>query len=372
MRECSAGHRPAPEVPSRDHPAVVREEVFPEVAPIFVVGAPRSGTTLCARLLDAHPEIAIADEITFFDIILKAREVVPELDDRAAIATLFELLPRMDHARYWQDVEPVLAAVRTRLEGDPEPSYQKFFLFFMQEHARRRGASRYGDKTPWNVRHLETIARWFPNAKIIHMVRDPRAHIASKRKLPRTSQDVVTSTVKWLIDIAAATRFARSAAAAPDRFVEIRYEDLVREPAAALRRICEVIGVRFLPEMLEFHRSADVMFRDQPWKEGVLRPLSVASVDRWREELTDAQVLLIELLTARVMRRYGYPRARVPFRTRLDLPRQLVHEFRLWRAFKRAEKIRQQAEPEIAFTSGAGDLYRVLLRSLWRQISRSR
>ncbi len=350
----------------------MREEVFDHVSPIFIVGAPRSGTTLCGRILDAHPDIAIADEIIFFDIILKARSVIPELDTVDRIRAFFALLPRMDHARYWRGIEAELSEVQKRLEADPNASYQRFYLFLMQAYAEGRGALRCGDKTPWNVRHLATIVRWFPNARIIHLVRDPRANIASKRQLPRTSEDVISSTLKWAIDIDAAARFARSSAATSERFMEIRYEDLVRDPETAVRRLCQMVGVPFFPAMLEFHHSSDVMFKSQPWKEGVFRPVSQGSIERWRGELRPTQVLLIELLTAGAMRRYGYERAARPRQVWLALPWQIWREVRLWLRFKRADRARRLADEEIEFESGSANLYRLLLRSLWHQLLRRR
>lgn len=347
----------------------MREEVFEDIAPIFIVGAPRSGTTLCERILDAHPDIAIADEVIFFDVILKARSVVPELDSPERIRQFFDLLPRMDHVRYWRNVEGVLGEVRQRLEADPGASYQRFFLYLMQAYARQQGATRYGDKTPWNIRHLETIVRWFPDARIIHMVRDPRAHVASKRRLPRTSQDVLTSTVKWRVDLDAAGRFARSELATPERLMEVRYEDLVSDPEPAVQRICRMVGVPYQPEMLQFQRHSEVMFKDQPWKEGVFRPLSSDGIDRWRAELNPAQGLLIELLAAPAMRRYGYERDPRSASVWLALPVQIARELRLWLRFKREDRARRSADREVDFVSGSATLYRLLLRSLWHQLS---
>jgi len=347
----------------------LREEVFPDVAPIFIVGAPRSGTTLCERILDAHPDIAIADEIIFFDIILKARSVIPELDTAKRIRHFFQILPRMDHVRYWHGIDAVLGEVRKRLEADENASYQRFFLFLMQAYAESRHATRCGDKTPWNVRHLETIVRWFPNARIIHMVRDPRASIASKRQLPRTSKDVITSTIKWIVDVDAAAVFARSQAAAPERFLEIRYEDLVRDPEPVVRRLCQMVGVPFTAGMLDFHRSSEVMFKQQPWKDGVFRPLSSGSIDRWRSQLRPAQVLLIELLAARAMRRYGYERLPTDAWAWLALPAQVAREVGLWIRFKREDRARRLADKQVDIVSGSATLYRLLLRSVWHQLS---
>jgi hypothetical protein len=343
-------------------PGADEHEAFPDCAPIFVVGAPRSGTTLLTWILDAHPAIAIADELIYFDIILGARAEVPALDSPERIARFFELLPTMDHVRYWRGMEGVLAEVRRRLMATPRPSYDRLFLLLMQVYAERRGARRFGDKTPWNVRHLERIARMFPNARIIHLVRDPRAHVASRRKLPRTSNDVVTSAVKWKLDLVAARRFASSPLATPASFLELRYEDLVREPEAQVRRVCAFLDERFEPGMLAFHADHDVMFKDQPWKEGVFRPVHAGSLERWRAELSPAQARLIELVCGSEMRRHGYapdsPAA--PLATAL----QLGTELRQWRRFKREDKARRRRESHIRIVHGSLPLYRLALSHL--------
>jgi hypothetical protein len=93
---------------------VLREEAFEHVSPIFIVGTGCSETTLCDRILDAHPDIAIADEITFFDIILKARSVIPELDTAERIGRFFEILPRMDHFRYWHGIGYAVSTVEVQ------------------------------------------------------------------------------------------------------------------------------------------------------------------------------------------------------------------------------------------------------------------
>lgn len=169
------------------------------LAPIFVVGAPRSGTTLLERLLDAHFEIAIADEII---LVLALRRHVPELDTRERRAAFFALLPQLDHVRFWRGVEAVLEQIRQDLEKVSTAASDRLFsVQLLKRDAKSRGRRRFGEQTPWNVRHLSTIRDWFPDARILHIVRDPRAQVASRRRLPRTSRDVLTNALKWRIDV---------------------------------------------------------------------------------------------------------------------------------------------------------------------------
>jgi hypothetical protein len=340
------------------------EEVFEDCAPIFIVGAPRSGTTLFHHMLNAHPAIAIADEIIFFDLILRARSVVPELDSKPRIDQFLTLLPAMDHVRYWRGTEELLAEVRQRLIEDARPSYQKLYLLVMQAYARERRGRRFGDKTPWNVRHLATLVRWFPRCRIFHLVRDPRASVASRRKLPRTSADVLTNTVKWQLDVRCATQFLASVASTPP-MMEIRYEDLVQAPRAVLERACAFIEEDFDEQMLTSHSSRDVMFKDQPWKEGVFEPIFTASVAAWQRELKPPQVALIELLVGGEMQRYGYARTNSSLLQRAALLTQLPRELMAWTRFKATESARRRRERHIQFYYKSSDLYRVLVRTLF-------
>ena len=347
----------------------VAKERFPDAAPIFVVGAPRSGTTLLTRVLDGHPDVAIADELIFYDIILEARSVVPDLDTPERIDAFFGLLPKMDHVRYWSGLDEVLAETRRRLLADPHPTYGRFFLLLMEIHAERQGARRYGDKTPWNVRHLDLIVTNFPNARIIHLVRDPRANVASRRKLPRTSTDVLTNAVKWKLDIQAARRFAAGPLATAANYMEVRYEDLVTDLEPHARRICSFIGEPWDDGMLSFHESKDIMFRDQPWKEGVLKPAHTGSLEQWRKELTPPQVGIIERVCAAEMRTYGYEPAR-PRASLAAVAARLPGEIAAWRSFKRTDAARQREDTGIEFRHGAAPLYALMLKTAGARLRR--
>lgn len=348
--------------------SMAKPQVFSDVSPIFVVGAPRSGTTLLSRILDGHPALGIADELIYFDIILNVRSVIPELDTPERIERLFQLLPKMDHVPFWQGMEQVLAETRRRLLADPAPSYPRFYLLLMQVYADQRGAVRFGEKTPWNVRHLDEIVALFPQARIIHLVRDPRANVASRRKLPRTSRDVVTAAVKWKLDVLAGRRFATGPNATPANYIEQRYEDLVADPEPQVRRLCAFIGEPFDPRMLALEREPDVMFKDQPWKEGVFKPVHTGSLQAWRKELTPAQARIVELVCAAEMRHFGYPLdgGGSLLGAGLRLPAEAVD----WIGFKRADAKRKKAATDIEFAHGSLPLYRLLLNTVRARFKR--
>lgn len=325
-------------------------DVFGDCAPIFVVGAARSGTTLMHRMLHAHPDIALMDEAAFFEGILKVRPVLPDLRAPGAVERFFELLPRIQHIQHWSGMDEVLADVRIRLAADPAPSYGRFYFLLMDALARQSGARRCGDKTPENIRYLPELAAMFPRCQIIHMVRDPRGNIASRLRLDWASNDILSNAVKWKLDVRAGRRFGRTAPAG--RYLEVKYEELVGAPEATLQHVCTFLGEAYRPEMLQFYESKSVLFKNEPWKDTTFAPVTTNYIETWRKSLSPAQLFLIERVVGNELREFGY--ALSPWRA-VDVPAaapQLVRELASWVGHKRRERRLRREQPEVEFFVG--------------------
>jgi hypothetical protein len=197
-------------------------------APIFIVGCQRSGTTLLRLMLDSHSRISCGPETGL-------------LSDLAAL-----------HKRN---------AGYLRNYGLPDQywdaKFAQFFDSFKAEYAAMKGKARWADKTPKYALSLDYILRLFPSCQIIHMIRDGRDVVASHRD--RWGYwSAIKATVKWPRYIQAAR--ATGAQLGSQRYTEVRYEDLVRDPESTLRTILE--------------------FLHEPWDAGVLehdkRPHDIA------------------------------------------------------------------------------------------------
>ena len=165
-----------------------RQQLLPPGrGPIFVVGTPRSGTTLLGLLLNAHPDIAIMGELHFFDQILPIRKRVPSLVTNAELDNFSAHLRRTYAFQFLPYGEDLLSATLQRLKRDGERSYERFYQYAVDEFARRERAWIPGEKNPSNLRPIDHIMRIFPNAKIVHIVRDPRAVAASLSRMPWAS-----------------------------------------------------------------------------------------------------------------------------------------------------------------------------------------
>jgi hypothetical protein len=152
-------------------------------------------------------------------------------------------------------------------------------------NAAERGKSRWGDKTPFHVWHLQLAARLFPDCRIIGIVRHPGAVTGSLRK--RFRYDVTRASRHWE---RTTKQLVMSSMELGERCAVIRYEDLVRSPEAVMRCVLEHVGAPWSPDVLTHHQiqaSSDIPLESQGFTR-VDRPLDPAQLTQWESLLRDA------------------------------------------------------------------------------------
>jgi len=216
-----------------------------------IVGSPRSGTTLLRFMLDAHPLLAIPPETGFLG--LGSRLVQGEASPRDNF--LHALINFPPDAPGWHDFAIDESQFRAELEKiDPfEPA--EGLRAFYRIYAMRFGKPRWGDKTPMHCRDLLAIQGVLPEAHFIHLVRDGRDAAVSLRECwfsPGSSIEIQASY--WRDNVLA----ARNQGADCSHYMEVRYEDLIRDTHAQLRRICEFVELDFDATQLDYHKRASL------------------------------------------------------------------------------------------------------------------
>lgn len=231
----------------------------PPEAPIFVIGMPRTGTTLVDRILSSHPGVESAGELQAMPLAVK----------RAAGTASRTVL----------DPETVLKAAAGDM-GELGRDYMQ-----RAAHHRRGTASRFADKFPGNFLYAGFVARALPNAKIICLRRSPMDTVLSNfRNLFAISSRYYDYSYD-LLDIAAYfARFNRLMGfwheVLPDRILEVQYEHLVADQEGETRRLLAHCGLDWDEACLSFHgNSAPV---STPSAAQVRRPIYSDAVARWR------------------------------------------------------------------------------------------
>ena len=234
--------------------AVRRGAGAPPPAP-FVVGATRSGTTLLRLMLDAHPELAIPSETHFIPELVRARDKHGATPDR-----MIELLT--SHRR-WGDFQIESSELRAsweELEGagrlDGPEAVRAFYRIY---GAKQGGPPRWGDKTPGYVKQMREIQEYLPEARFIHLIRDGRDVALSVLKQSFGPETVEAAAQKWR------DRILRGRAQRPylGFYMEVKFEDVITDTEATLRRICEFVELEFDPAMLGYYQTAEERLQEK-------------------------------------------------------------------------------------------------------------
>jgi Sulfotransferase family len=267
--------------------------------PIFVVGCPRSGTTLVQCILSASSQAFSLPETHFFSWVLPALSLSPSdavaADDLRLAREAFETEAELTVPDgFWAD-----------LHARDDVTALDIFLAAV-EHFRPAPALRVVEKTPRHVLHLDAISEVFADALFVNVVRDPIDVASSLHGVPfESSRSMLSHAQRWLESIQAAQTYA---ARRPGQLHTLVYEELVRQPEPQVRELCAFVGLPYEPAMLEeFGReAARNVGRHEAWKREVT---SGGIMDRkgvWRTRLTPGQAWLVAQATRGPRREYGY------------------------------------------------------------------
>lgn len=203
--------------------------------PFYVIGVGRSGTTLLRVMLDEHSRLAIPGEAPW----------VTSVDPSAGVRGI------LAHPRFGEwELDP--AAVMAAVERHQPETWPDLIDTLFCAVAARRSKPRWGDKTPSHIDHLAKLARWFPDAAFVHIIRDGRAVAASLAEQPWGPRNAMAGAFYWRHAVSRARRIGRRLG---HRYHEVRLEDLVADPEQALGAICTFLGEDYEPAMLEYPRT---------------------------------------------------------------------------------------------------------------------
>ena len=334
----------------------------PEERPVFVVGLGRSGTTMLRLMLHRGPDLAMLSETWFGPRVWDRRWSHPLVDPVEPFRT--RLLELYIGLLQKHDDFPLDFDEYRRRVLDAPADLSQYLLQLGRVWAAREGKPRWGEKTPVHLDHVEVLARMFPGATFCVMVRDPRDVSASLVQAPfAASTDPVGFAVAWRRSV---ERLHALTGGRDDHelvddgldatVVQVRYEDLVDEPDRQLQRICDLAGITYDARMLAFHETAAGYAPDQSWMSGVHRPVNRSSMQRWKRDLTGAQVRAVEAVAGPHMERLGYEPSGAATAADVDLVDAV------WAGLQ--EDDRERAGPhrdDISMQRGA---YRDLLRTI--------
>lgn len=271
-------------------------------APVFLLGFQRSGTTLLRLLLDAHPGLAIPFEsmvLVDFWHKLDSYGGLSRLDARERLVR--DLLAAKGISR-WQP-----AVNLADVDLDQCGTYASTVDQVFSAYARHYGKPRWGDKTPSYLSDMHVLNAWFGDAQFVHLVRDGRDTAMSIVRQPWGPGDFLSALRQWNEVVTWSRKIGRMLPA--ERYIEIRYEDLVTDQEGVLRKITDFLHLPFDHTMVNAHQRSEgrMPVGSLAFHANLNRPVSGELVHRWRETLSPSDQALALRIAGPLLGELGYP-----------------------------------------------------------------
>lgn len=252
-----------------------------EFTPIFLFGVGRSGTTLLQTIINAHPKMGMLPENHFL-----LNFYLPTIGPNAK---------SFDSKLPFQDEEfcRIPKEIRNLLKEKKFNSSIDFYSDILEKFALLNDFQLVGDKDPEHINYLPHLIREFPRAKFIHIVRDPRDVILSRKKSDWGKKyPILWHIVEYKHQFLKAQNFSTN----NKQFFQIKYEDLLVYPEETLKTLCNFLQVDFDPSMLNHHQHKNNLFseKETTWKQNVKKPILQDNFNKWKKTIEPSTLKLIE------------------------------------------------------------------------------
>ena len=302
---------------------------------IFIVGCARTGTTLLRQILRMSERVCIAPETHYIRRFTQHGGRNKGWGNLAADANLDRMIDLMYSGREgagsayygWLQRNVDRTSFREKMYASDRTERGIFEVLMQVYAATVKGKLSddlvLGEKTPTHFNYIPKLLEWFPEARIIHTFRDPRAILASELKKMRKKgkegpKRLLRSVPGWMLEpfelpaeLIHTTRSWLDAARwhtyceerYPKNYTLVRFEDLVTEPEREIRRLCGFLNLPFKQEMVtEVHVVGSGY---QPQHRGA-PGFDTSALDRWKTSLHPAVALWFALFGGEQLKKFGY------------------------------------------------------------------
>lgn len=274
--------------------------------PIFVVGAPRSGTTLFQYMLRSHPNISLpTGESHFFIPLFRNEKSFGNLSEKENIRKVLEAMYSQSADFLETDLHGIkfdIDRLSTEFYEERRNNIGTIIAGLFEKNAIGEGKLRWGDKTPYYVLHMKTLSQVFPGAQFIHLIRDGRDCALSmfERKHDFGVYNVFFAAKYWEIYIERGRQMGLELG--NKIYHEIRYEDLLQNPASVMRGVCQFINEPYTDSLINFKKSGEA------GKTPLLqKSIQNSNLEKWRQQMTSRQITLFEGAVGKTLKACNYP-----------------------------------------------------------------
>ncbi len=295
--------------------------------PIFIVGLPRTGSTLWLNVFAQNPNIYRMGEMLFLtpwrkDFRYFLRKLGGDLSSEENIEKMIELIfslkcPPGITASFWccdikNVIDPRLKEILKTKINNSDKSLESIFKIIIDEITAFKGYNRCCVKFPVYVNHVPQLLKWYPNCKIIHITRDPRATAISRTNDPGGTLQRIKKHPHFIFIIREImilfviiqyywTSKLHCKYKGMENYALFRYEDLLAEPEKIITKLCKFTDIDFVPDMLNPKKgqASSVTGKRQGG-------FNKKAASRWRDVISPFEEKIISFFTKGSMKRFGY------------------------------------------------------------------
>lgn len=282
----------------------------------FIIGRPRTGTTLFQSLFDAHPHVQIPWECQFVLNLYPRYGGITNWDEQLIRSFYNDLLQQWQFSAWNTDRDKLLIDL-LGLQGCHtytdicECVYLSHISFFPKENIRI-----IGDKNHGYTIYTDELKRLYPDAKFIFVLRDYRDNFDSIARVDFEIPSAALVVYKWRYFYKTALRAAKKY---PGSFYFIRYEDLVREPYKNFKAICDFLNIPFTEDVFNFYKMKDKAAEVYPedilnkHHSSLFNPINTSRLDLWKTSMSEHKVRVADFVAGKYASMAGYERKYTEF-----------------------------------------------------------
>lgn len=299
-----------PQPPAEGTPSALPEKIK-DIPIFFIVGRPRSGTTLLRTLFDAHPQVNIPLECKFVNDLYPRYGRIKDWKERCIASFLKDLKKQLLFST-WKIDEKELEQNLRQCIGENSYStvckavYASYASLFPKEPLLW-----FGDKNPGYTIYTKRLLKIFPDAKFIHIVRDYRDNLVSIKEVDFELPVPSLVAMKWKFFY---KKFRKDSLRKPGSYYIIRYEDLVERPEDEFGKLCDFLGLPYREEVFNFPDRKDDIFKTYPkefvttYHANLLNKVNKSRVGVWEKKLSEKEIKLSDYTVGKLAGEAGYER----------------------------------------------------------------
>jgi len=283
-----------------------------EALPIFfIIGRPRTGSTLIRTLFDAHPNVIIPPECPIVMNLFPKYGQIKNWNKKK----LLDFYKDVQKQRKFPSWQIDLDKLKNDILGcEGKTTFQHLIrILYINNNSLfdKEAIIALGDKNPVYSIYLKKILKAFPDAKFIHLTRDYHDNILSILKVDFEAPLVPLIAYRWRYS---AINILKLKKKCPSQFYTIKYEDFVNDHREHYRKLCEFVGVPYDDKVFEFYKKRDEVYKLYPKKtldkyhKSLFQPISNQKVGLWKTAMKEKDIKTADAVIGKYSEMLGYER----------------------------------------------------------------